>query len=162
LPSSFWPTGRCEKSLHIILPVGISFFTFQSMSYSFDIYRGRLTAIRNFVDFSLYVAFFPQLVAGPIVRARDFLPQLSVPRQLAAVPFKAAIALFLIGFLKKACIADNLAPITEQVFGATEPAATNGAIPRPGGSRPVRRRFLGGEPDDRCDPLEVVPGLDPT
>lgn len=88
-----------EMSLHIILPVGISFFTFQSMSYSFDIYRGRLTAIRNFVDFSLYVAFFPQLVAGPIVRARDFLPQLSVPRQLAAVPFKAAIALFLIGMI---------------------------------------------------------------
>ncbi len=109
-----------EMSLHIILPVGISFFTFQSMSYSFDIYRGRLTAIRNFVDFSLYVAFFPQLVAGPIVRARDFLPQLSVPRQLAAVPFKAAIALFLIGFLKKACIADNLAPITEQVFASPE------------------------------------------
>jgi len=109
-----------EVSLQIILPVGISFFTFQSMSYTLDIYRGQLNAIRNFVDFSLYVAFFPQLVAGPIVRAREFLPQLGITRQLAAVPFKAAIGLFLIGFLKKACIADNLAPITDQVFAQPE------------------------------------------
>ncbi len=109
-----------EMSLHIILPVGISFFTFQSMSYTLDIYRGHLTAIRNFVDFSLYVAFFPQLVAGPIVRAREFLPQLEVTRHFASVPVKATVGLFLIGFFKKACIGDNLALVVDPVFASPE------------------------------------------
>jgi Predicted membrane protein involved in D-alanine export len=63
-------------ALDIVLPVGISFYTFQTMSYSLDIYRGQLQPVRSFRDFALYVTFFPQLVAGPIVRAIDFLPQL--------------------------------------------------------------------------------------
>ena len=63
------------RTLEIILPVGISFFTFQTMSYTLDIYRGRLTPITSFRDFAMFVSFFPQLVAGPIVRAGDFLPR---------------------------------------------------------------------------------------
>ena len=68
------PVG--DVTLSIVLPVGISFFTFQTMSYSIDVYRGKLEPVRNFFDFALFVSFFPQLVAGPIVRAVDFLPQL--------------------------------------------------------------------------------------
>ncbi|MHC5209437.1 MAG: MBOAT family O-acyltransferase [Planctomycetota bacterium] len=109
-----------ELTLDIILPVGISFFTFQSMSYTIDVYRGNLAPIRNFLDFALYVSFFPQLVAGPIVRAKEFLPQLSVPRRFRDVRFKAPIALFLCGFFKKACIADNLAPTIDAVFASPE------------------------------------------
>jgi alginate O-acetyltransferase complex protein AlgI len=107
-------------AVSIVLPVGISFYTFQSMSYTIDAYRGRLEPIKNPLDFALYVAFFPQLVAGPIVRAADFLPQLQSPRPLKQVPFKLAGALFLAGFIKKACIADNLAPVVDQVYAAPE------------------------------------------
>ncbi len=102
--------------LEIVLPVGISFYTFQTMSYTIDVFRGRLAARRDMLDFALYVAFFPQLVAGPIVRASDFLPQLDAPRLFASVPFRAAASLFLSGFFKKACIADNVAPIVDQFF----------------------------------------------
>lgn len=109
-----------EMSLDIILPVGISFFTFQSVSYTIDVYRGDLEPTRNWVDFGLYVSFFPQLVAGPIVRARDFLPQLATRKRLADVPFRSSTALFLVGFLKKACIADNVAPLVDEVFASPE------------------------------------------
>ncbi len=100
----------------IVLPVGISFFTFQSMSYTIDVYRGRIKPVRSFTDFALFVAFFPQLVAGPIVRAATFLPQLAIRRRLSDVMFKGPIALFLTGFIKKVCIADNLAPVVDSVF----------------------------------------------
>ncbi|HKJ25902.1 MAG TPA: MBOAT family protein, partial [Myxococcota bacterium] len=66
------------RTLHIVLPVGISFFTFQSMSYTIDIHRRRIGPERSFADFALFVSFFPQLVAGPIVRASELLPQLAV------------------------------------------------------------------------------------
>lgn len=102
--------------LDIVLPVGISFYTFQTMSYTIDVYRGRLVANRSMLDFALYVAFFPQLVAGPIVRASDFLPQLAAARAFESVPFRAAAGLFLSGFFKKACVADNVAPIVDQFF----------------------------------------------
>jgi alginate O-acetyltransferase complex protein AlgI len=102
--------------LHIILPVGISFFTFQTMSYSLDIYYKRLLPTRSFLDMSLFVGFFPQLVAGPIVRAADFLPQLATTRKLTSVAFKPALLLFLSGFIKKACISDNLAPMVDAYF----------------------------------------------
>ncbi|MFC1497595.1 MBOAT family protein, partial [Verrucomicrobiota bacterium] len=69
-------------SLKIILPIGISFYTFQTMSYTIDIYRRKLEPTRNFWDFALFVAFFPQLVAGPIERAKRLLPQISAPRHL--------------------------------------------------------------------------------
>ncbi len=108
-------------TLHLTLPVGISFFTFQSMSYTIDVYRRELRARRDPVDFALFVAFFPQLVAGPIVRARDFLPQLDAPRVFSAVPVRAALTLFWIGFFKKACVGDNLAGWVDPVFA--DPAA---------------------------------------
>jgi alginate O-acetyltransferase complex protein AlgI len=102
--------------IQIILPVGISFYTFQTMSYTIDIYRRHLEPTRNLLDFSLFVAFFPQLVAGPIVRARDFIFQLAEPRQFRTVDFRWALTLFLTGFIKKACIADNLALIADPFF----------------------------------------------
>jgi alginate O-acetyltransferase complex protein AlgI len=104
------------STLAIILPVGISFYTFQTLSYSIDIYRGKLEASRSLLDVALFVGFFPQLVAGPIVRARDFLPQLSAPRRYATVDLRGCLLLFLVGFVKKACISDNIAPIVDQYF----------------------------------------------
>lgn len=106
------------STLNIILPVGISFYTFQTLSYSIDVYRGRLEPTKNFLDLALFVGFFPQLVAGPIVRAFDFLPQLRVPRILARVEIRACLTLFLIGYFKKACISDNIAPIVDAYFAA--------------------------------------------
>lgn len=107
-----------DATLSIVLPVGISFFTFQSMSYTIDIYRGKLAPIKVFDDFALYVAFFPQLVAGPIVRATEFLPQLETKRVFSNVDVRAALTLFLVGFIKKVCIADNLAVVVDEVYGA--------------------------------------------
>ncbi|MCA8942613.1 MAG: MBOAT family protein, partial [Planctomycetes bacterium] len=107
-----------KVTLDIVLPVGISFFTFQTMSYSIDVYRGKLEPTRRFSDFALYVAFFPQLVAGPIVRAVDFLPQLVTPRRIRDVDFRAAYGQFLVGFIKKACIADGVAATVDQMFAA--------------------------------------------
>jgi alginate O-acetyltransferase complex protein AlgI len=103
-------------TLKIIIPVGVSFFTFQSMSYTIDIYRGRLKAVRNFLDLAFFVSFFPQLVAGPIVRAISFLPQLVERRKFANVDVRAALTLFLLGFVKKACIADTVAPEVDRYF----------------------------------------------
>ena len=119
-------------TLGIILPVGISFFTFQTMSYSLDIYYRRLQPTRSLLDLSLFVGFFPQLVAGPIVRASDFLPQLAEPRRLASIAFKPALFLFLAGFIKKAVISDNIAPTVDAYFadpGAFSLAATWIAVP---------------------------------
>ena len=75
--------SRSRGALAIILPVGISFYTFQSLSYTIDVYRGKLPVCRDLMRFSLYIAFFPQLVAGPIVKAADFLPQLEEDRRPA-------------------------------------------------------------------------------
>lgn len=91
----------------IILPVGISFYVFQTLSYTIDVYRGRLEPTQNFLDFALFVSFFPQLVAGPIVRARDFLPQIGQPYQITQEEMGRALWLILIGMTKK-LIADYL------------------------------------------------------
>lgn len=88
-------------------PMGISFFTFQTMSYTIDIYRGQLQPCRRFREFLFYVSFFPQLVAGPIVRARDFLPQIQGAR-LALEDIRPCLLRFARGFVKKACLADGL------------------------------------------------------
>ena len=103
-------------TLKIILPVGISFFTFQSMSYSIDIYRRTLEPCKSLLDFSTFIGFFPQLFSGPIVRAIDFLPQLNEPRRLVNVRGRAMVMMFLIGYIKKACVADNLAPFVDEYF----------------------------------------------
>lgn len=103
---------------HIILPVGISFFTFHGLSYVIDVYRGKIAPNRTPLDFFLYMAFFPQLVAGPIVRAAMFMPQLRRLRSVSMRRFKFLIALFLVGFFKKAIVSDSIAPIIDQVFAA--------------------------------------------
>ncbi len=107
-----------RSNLEIILPVGISFFTFQTLSYSIDIYRRRLEPSRSLLDVMLFVGFFPQLVAGPIVRAAHFLPQLTASRLLADIRARRYVSLFLVGFIKKACISDNIAPFVDQYFAA--------------------------------------------
>jgi len=93
----------------LVLPMGISFYTFQSMSYTIDVYRGVLAPIRSFKAFFLYIIFFPQLVAGPIVRAVDFLPQMSRPRRLRLKVFYEGVWLLILGFFLKMVCADNLA-----------------------------------------------------
>src|SRR5579859_186742 len=104
-------------TLRLILPVGISFYTFQSLSYTLDIYRGHMRARRSLLDYATFVGFFPQLVAGPIVRAYDFLPQLDTLKRFDTVPVRAALIQFFFGFFKKACISDNAAPYVDAVFG---------------------------------------------
>ena len=112
--------------LSIALPVGISFYTFQTMSYAVDVYRGRIAPERDLLDFALFVGFFPQIGAGPITRAVQIGPQLKRPRRFAEhVDPRAASTLFLVGFLKKACLADGILPYVDPVFA--DPAAASGA-----------------------------------
>lgn len=108
--------GLHVPHLDIILPVGISFFTFESMSYTFDVYRGTLVPSRRLIDFALFIAFFPRLVAGPIIRASHFLPQLERPFVLKWSDIQAGSLIFLSGLVKKILIADSLAPFVDRVF----------------------------------------------
>ena len=104
-------------SLDIVLPVGISFYTFQTLSYTIDVYRKRMVPWSSPLDFALYVTFFPQLVAGPIVRASEFLPQCATPRRATCSQFGWGMSLFVLGLFEKVVIADGLlAPIVEQVY----------------------------------------------
>lgn len=113
--------------LNLVLPIGISFYTFQTISYSVDIYRGKLEPSKTLSEFALFVSFFPQLVAGPIVRASIFLPQLrekitnSAGNRLRLITIestnlKFGITLMAFGFLKKMFFADNIMPIVNHVF----------------------------------------------
>jgi len=111
--------------LNLALPIGISFYTFQTISYTVDIYRGKLKPSESLREFALFVAFFPQLVAGPIVRASEFLPQLREKLQdkkikqlisIDGVNLKIGITLMAIGFLKKMFFADNIAPLVNDIF----------------------------------------------
>lgn len=108
-------------TLNIVLPVGISFYTFQTMSYSIDIYRKELKPTRDFLDFALYVSFFPQLVAGPIERAKHLLPQILKPRKLTRDDFCTGCYLIFFGLYLKVFIADNLASLVEPVFSSYGP-----------------------------------------
>ncbi len=103
-------------TLRIILPVGISFYTFQTMSYTLDVYRGELRSTRHFLDFCLFVSFFPQLVAGPIERASNLLPQVLAPRTVTWEKFYSGAQLAFWGFFKKMVIADNLSGIANATF----------------------------------------------
>lgn len=100
----------------IVLPVGISFYTFQTMSYTIDVYRGTIEPERDPLNFSLYVAFFPQLVAGPIERASTLLPQIANPRQLSWRRLGEGLELAAWGLFKKIAIADTAAVVVEQAF----------------------------------------------
>ncbi len=104
------------ETLNIILPVGISFYTFQTLSYTIDVYRRQLNPTRNLVDFALFVCFFPQLVAGPIVRARCFLPQLDRIRTWSWTRTHFGMRLIVIGLFKKLAIADRMASYVDPVF----------------------------------------------
>ena len=112
--------------LGIVLPAGISFYTFQAMSYTIDIYRGKTTPTRHFGDFALFVCFFPHLVAGPIMRAHTLLPQVVRPRSRSAMEFREGLALVLIGLFKKLVLADNMAPIANSVFMRLADGDTSG------------------------------------
>jgi alginate O-acetyltransferase complex protein AlgI len=102
--------------LDVILPVGISFYTFQSLSYTIDVYRGVLPPRKNLLEYALAVAFFPQLEAGPIVRAREFLAEFDGPKLVRMADVQRALVLIAFGFAKKMVFADSLAPVADAVF----------------------------------------------
>ena len=117
--------------LEVVLPVGISFYTFQSISYSVDVFRNKLKPLKNFFDFALYVSFFPQLVAGPIERATHLLPQITQPRKVSADAIKLGFWLIVLGYYQKLVIADNLAGIVDSIFSDAVPSS--GAVAMLGG-----------------------------
>ncbi len=102
--------------IDVLLPVGISFYTFQSLSYTIDVYRGLLPPRKNLLDYALAVAFFPQLEAGPIVRAREFFVELDGDRYVGLVDIQRALVLITLGYVKKLVFADNLALLVDPVF----------------------------------------------
>ncbi len=102
--------------LRLVLPVGISFYTFEAVSYTFDVYRRRIRAERDPAHFLLFITFFPHLVAGPIVRARDFLPQVRRPKRWDWARAELGVGLFLMGLFKKLAIADRMALYADPVF----------------------------------------------
>jgi len=105
-----------QETLQILLPLGISFYTFETISYVVDVYRGKTRAVGSLLDYGLYIMFFPHLVAGPIVRAQDFLPQLQRRKRFCWDRMLVGAQFFLIGLFKKAVLADNLAAVAEPVF----------------------------------------------
>lgn len=115
-------------ALDIVLPVGISFYTFQTLSYTIDVYRRKIEPWHSFVDFALFVTFFPQLVAGPIVRATYFLPQLREPLRVTRDKLGWGFTLLTIGLFEKVVLADAiLAPRADAVYDAAMQAGFMGA-----------------------------------
>ncbi|HNT56294.1 MAG TPA: MBOAT family O-acyltransferase [Syntrophales bacterium] len=114
---SFLNVQFSPSPVDVILPVGISFYTFQTLSYTIDIYRGKMKPWHSFLDYALYVSFFPQLVAGPIVRAGDFLPQCERPPDVPRDEVAWGLSLLLLGLFLKIALADGLlAPVAEAVY----------------------------------------------
>jgi D-alanyl-lipoteichoic acid acyltransferase DltB (MBOAT superfamily) len=103
-------------TLRVLLPIGISFYTFVTMSYVIDVYRREIKPTRNLVDFAVFVSYFPHLVAGPILRATALLPQIARPRHVTAAQMREGLWLIAWGFFQKIFVADNLAPIASRVF----------------------------------------------
>jgi alginate O-acetyltransferase complex protein AlgI len=122
LVTSLNAVGIAAEPTHfnIVLPVGISFYTFQSLSYSIDIYRRELKATDRFFDYALFVAFFPQLVAGPIERARHLLPQFMAPRTITFEGTWRGLYLILLGLFKKIAIADGVAGTVAQAYATPD------------------------------------------
>jgi alginate O-acetyltransferase complex protein AlgI len=111
--------------LDIILPIGISFYTFQTLSYILDVYRGQTQPSKSFLDFALFVTFFPQLVAGPILRVVEFLPQCLKPRRATPREFAWGMSLLVAGLFQKVIMADALlAPIVDKVYSAPDKAGS--------------------------------------
>jgi D-alanyl-lipoteichoic acid acyltransferase DltB (MBOAT superfamily) len=113
-----WEVDRL--TLQLILPVGISFYTFQTLSYTIDVYRGKLRPTIDIIAFFTYVSFFPQLVAGPIERASNLIPQIQTPRSFNFDWFKAGILQIIVGLFRKIVIADNLGIYVDSVYGNLE------------------------------------------
>tara|TARA_R110002096_G_scaffold1049_4_gene5594 strand:- start:14114 stop:15565 length:1452 start_codon:yes stop_codon:yes gene_type:complete len=124
--SMFGYSIKSTWTLRVILPVGISFYTFQTMSYSFDIYYKKLKPTRDFLSFAAFVSFFPQLVAGPIERASNLLTQILNKRTFSYGQTVSGLKLILWGLFKKMVVADALAPIVDDIFAnySTYPAST--------------------------------------
>ena len=122
------PLGLSSAGLRldIVLPIGVSFYTFQEMSYTIDVYRREIRATRSLLDFAVFVAFFPHMVAGPIQRAANLLHQVARPRRLSRAAFVSGGWLILWGLWKKIVIADNLALIVDPIFTGS---ATVAALP---------------------------------
>jgi alginate O-acetyltransferase complex protein AlgI len=124
---NYFDLGTSIPLLHLALPIAISFYTFHSITYTVGIYRGQLNPTKTFVEYAIFVAFFPQLVAGPILRAKEFLPQLREKIEnvsnsrlrlilLDQVNLKVGVTMMAIGFLKKMFFADNIAPLVNDIF----------------------------------------------
>ena len=109
-----------RHALEIVLPLGISFYTFEAISYVVEVYRGRIRAVRNPADYALYILFFPHLIAGPIVRPSDFLPQLRRTKRWNWDRMQLGAQFFLVGLFKKAVLADHLAMVVDPVFAGPE------------------------------------------
>lgn len=120
------------RPLDIILPLGISFHTFQSISYVIDVYRGEQAVVTGIPDYALFVSFFPQLVAGPIVRAREFFGDLWNPRNPTGAEWRRGVETILTGLAKKLVFADQFAMVADRYF--TNPAALPGHVPAWSGS----------------------------
>lgn len=103
-------------AIRVILPVGISFYTFQALSYTIDVYRGHIKAIRYYPDYLLFITFFPHMVAGPIQLSRILIPQVLAPRRIGIERIEAAIPLILWGYFKKVVVADNAALVADRIF----------------------------------------------
>jgi alginate O-acetyltransferase complex protein AlgI len=112
------------RILDVVLPLGISFYTFHNISYIVDVYRGRVAPERNWINFALYVALFPQLIAGPIARPAHLLPQIRSPRRITLDMLRTGAWLILLGYFKKVVLADNMVPFTKQLF--ERPASMHG------------------------------------
>ena len=110
------------SNLDILLPVGISFFTFQALSYTIDVYRKEIAPRQNLLDYALFIAFFPQLVAGPIVRAVEFFKELDTPKLPSSREINLGIILIVLGLVKKMAVADSLAMVVDPVFDAPDSA----------------------------------------
>lgn len=125
-----WATGEAwvPPRLGIFLPLGISFYTFQLIGYVVDVYRGHTAAIRNPWKMSLFATFFPQLIAGPIVRTQDFLPQLETKRMFSAPQCLHGLDLIAVGLIKKVLVADQLAPFVDRTFADPATAGGLGAL----------------------------------
>lgn len=119
-PGTYAANEREGLLLGVLLPLGISFFTFQSMSYTIDVFRRTVPVERSLLRFALFVSFFPQLVAGPIVTAKTFLPQLDALPKFDMDRMRAAGRWFALGFFKKTVLADNMGPIVDQIYATPE------------------------------------------
>tara|TARA_B100000315_G_C14536195_1_gene568585 strand:+ start:438 stop:1640 length:1203 start_codon:yes stop_codon:yes gene_type:complete len=113
-------TSTNQLFLEVFLPLGISFFTFQALAYTIDTYRKNIKPKKSLIDFALFISFFPQLIAGPIMRATEFFPQLEAPKYLNFKNIEGGIYLILWGLLKKVVIADNLSFIVNSYFSDPE------------------------------------------